>query len=130
MNIKKRILVMDDEEMIRELINEVLTEIGYEVETAADGNEAIDFYKRIKESGKTFDAVIIDLEVPLGMGGKETVKKLLEIDPGVKAIVSSGYSNDSVFYEYEKYGFRTTLPKPYMIQELGEILSKMINANG
>jgi DNA-binding NtrC family response regulator len=121
---------MDDEEMIRELINEVLTEIGYEVETAADGNEAIDFYKRIKESGKTFDAVIIDLEVPLGMGGKGTVKKLLEIDPGVKAIVSSGYSNDSVFYEYEKYGFRTTLPKPYMIQELGEILSKMINANG
>lgn len=130
MNIKKRILVMDDEEMIRELINEVLTEIGYEVETAADGNEAIDFYKRIKESGKTFDAVIIDLEVPLGMGGKGTVKKLLEIDPGVKAIVSSGYSNDSVFYEYEKYCFRTTLPKPYMIQELGEILSKMINANG
>lgn len=75
---------MDDEEMIRELIREVLTNIGYEVETAREGNEAIDFYKRVKESGKTFDAVIMDLEVPLGMGGKEMIKKLLEIDPGLK----------------------------------------------
>ena len=121
-----RVLLMDDEEIVREVAGEMLTRIGYEVEFAGDGAEAIELYKRAKETGQPFEAVILDLTVPGGMGGKEAIKRLLEIDPGVKAIVSSGYSNDAVMAEFREYGFKGVIAKPYKIEELSEVLHRVI----
>jgi len=121
-----KILVMDDQEMIRETVSEMLDNIGYEVTTATDGAEAIDLYKAAKESGQTFDAVIMDLTVAGGMGGKEAVQKLIEIDPDVKAIVSSGYSNDPIMADFREYGFSGVIAKPYRIKELSEVLHRVM----
>lgn len=117
-----KILIMDDEEMIKETACLVLKSMGYEVETVEDGSKAIELYKKAKKSGKPFDAVIMDLTIPGAMGGKEAIKKLLEIDPKAKAIVSSGYSNDPVMAHFRKYGFIGFLAKPYKREELHEIL--------
>lgn len=122
---KGRILIMDDEDAVREVAGLMLKNIGYEVEFAGDGVEAIEFYKKARESGKPFDVAIIDLTVPGGMGGKEAVKKLLEIDPNVKTIVSSGYSNDPIMSEFKQYGFKGVIAKPYLIEELSEIVSRV-----
>lgn len=100
-----KILVMDDEEVIRSSVGEILKIAGYEVELAEDGNKAIELYKKAMESSKPFDVVILDLTIRGGMGGKETIKKLLELDPDVKAIVTSGYSNDPVMANFREYGF-------------------------
>jgi two-component system cell cycle sensor histidine kinase/response regulator CckA len=121
-----RILVMDDEELVREVASDMLTNIGYEVVTAADGAEAISLYKEAMESGNPFDAVIIDLTIPGGMGGKETIQKLIEMDPEAKAIVSSGYSNHAMMADFEKYGFKGVIAKPYKARELSEILHTVI----
>src|SRR3989337_4603952 len=93
---KEKILVMDDYDMIRDVAGKMLTKLGYEVDFARDGSEAIELYKKSKNSGHPFDAVIIDLTIPGGMGGRETMQQLFEVDPYVKAIVSSGYSDDAV----------------------------------
>ncbi|MFC1986654.1 ATP-binding protein, partial [Chloroflexota bacterium] len=119
---KGRILVMDDEETIREFLYAELTEVGYEVQLTNDGVEAIEQYSEAKKTGKSFDAVILDLTVPGGMGGKEAIKKLLEIDPKVKAIVSSGYATDPIMAEYKKYGFKAMVTKPYSIEQLEKTL--------
>ena len=116
---------MDDEEAVRQVAGLMLSSIGYEVEFARDGVEAIEFYKKAMESGKPFDVAIIDLTVPGGMGGKEAVKKLLEIDPNIKTIVSSGYSNDPIMSEFKQYGFKGVIAKPYLIEELSEIVSRV-----
>jgi PAS domain S-box-containing protein len=121
-----RILVMDDEAMIRETVSEMLDNIGYEVAAATDGAEAIDLYKEAKESGQPFEVVIVDLTVAGGMGGKEAVQKLMEIDPEVKAIVSSGYSDDAVMTDFRKYGFSGVIAKPYRIKELSEVLHRVM----
>jgi len=123
---KGRILVMDDEEVVREVAGLMLRTIGYEVEFARDGVEAIELYKRAMESGEPFEAAIIDLTVPGGMGGKEAIKNLLEIDPNVKAIVSSGYSTDPIMSEFEQYGFKGVIAKPYQIEELSRMVSEII----
>ncbi len=124
---KKRILLMDDEEEIQALVEEVLQNIGYEVEIAKDGEEAIERYQVAKRSQRTFDAVILDLNIQGGMGGEEVIKKLLEIDPNVKAIVCSGYSNDPIISDFKRYGFLGSLSKPYKIEKLHETLSGMIS---
>ncbi len=121
---KGKILVMDDEEMIRETAKQMLSHIGYETETAREGGEAIELYKKAKESGEPFDAVILDLTVPGGMGGKEAIHRLLEMDPGLVAIVSSGYSNDPILSDFREYGFSAVATKPYGIEELRETLSE------
>ena len=100
--------------------------IGYKVEFAREGAEAIEFYQKAKESAEPFDAVILDLTVPGGMGGKEAIQKLLEIDPKVKAIVSSGYSSDPIMSDFKKYGFRGVIAKPYKVRELSEELHRLI----
>jgi len=123
---KEKILVMDDEDMIRSIMSEMLDSLGYRAEFAKNGNEAIDLYRKAKESGKPFDAVILDLTIPGGMGGKETIKSLLGLDPGVKAIVSSGYSNDPIMAEFREYGFEGVITKPYKLTELGEILQSVL----
>jgi len=123
---KGKILVMDDEKTIRDLVGEMLESIGYSVDFAMNGIEAMELYKTAKESGHPFDAVIIDLTVPGSMGGKETIQKLQEIDPQVRAIVSSGYVNDPVVINYHKHGFTDSIGKPYKISELSEKLYKAI----
>ena len=123
---KGRILVMDDEQFIRDLLSKMLDKLGYECTPARDGAQAIDKYQRALETGQPFDAVILDLTIPGGIGGKETVKNLLQLDANVRAIVSSGYSNDPVISNFEHYGFRGTINKPFLIQELSEVLHRIV----
>jgi two-component system, cell cycle sensor histidine kinase and response regulator CckA len=123
---RKRILVMDDEETIRDLLSNMLSTAGFEVELASDGKEAIERYEKAMELGQPFDAVIMDLTIPGGMGGKEAIKKLIEIDPDVKAIVSSGYSTDPIMADFRKYGFSAVMAKPYSINEMERTLRRML----
>ena len=120
-----RILIMDDEEMVRNSVGEILKIIGYDVGYAQDGSEAIELYRKAKESAHPFDAVILDLTVPGGVGGVEAARKLREIDPRVKAIVSSGYSNDPVMANFRDYGFNAVITKPIKVADLSNVLSKM-----
>lgn len=121
-----RILVMDDEEMIIRLANLILTRLGYEADFARHGDEALKLYTKAMASGNPFDAVILDLTVRGGMGGEETMQKLLEMDPNVCGIVSSGYSDSPVLTDHEKYGFRGVIVKPYSLFEMGNKLSQVI----
>ncbi len=121
-----RILVMDDEEMIREMLGRILTLAGYKVELASDGAEAVERYINAKEQGQPFSAVILDLTVPGGMGGREAIKKLLEVDPTVKTIVSSGYSNDPIVSDFGKYGFKGVATKPYATTEIEKTLRNVL----
>ena len=121
-----RILVMDDEEMVREVLGRMLEHLGYEVDVASDGSEAIEKFVQAKEAGQPFAMVILDLTIPGGMGGKETIQKLLEIDPRIKALVSSGYSEDQVMGDYAQYGFCEVITKPYRVVELSKILQKIM----
>jgi CheY-like chemotaxis protein len=123
---KGKILVMDDEEMVREVLGRLLARLGYEAEFARDGGEAIELFVQAQRSGQAFAAVILDLTVPGGMGGQETMARLLEIDPQVKAIVSSGYSDDPIMADFQKYGVNGVIAKPYRISELGKILHKVV----
>jgi len=121
-----KILVMDDEDFIQEVASEMLKRMGYTATPAKSGDEAIRAYQEALESGRGFDAVILDLTVPGGMGGKETMQVLLKLDRDVKAIVSSGYSNDPVMSNYSLYGFRNALKKPYRMGEMTEALNSIL----
>ncbi|MFH1118172.1 MAG: ATP-binding protein [Pseudomonadota bacterium] len=120
------ILVMDDDDLIRDLAGELLTMLGYETAFAKDGDEALSVYEKALTSGRPFDAIIMDLTIPGGMGGRETITKLKAMDPHAKAIVSSGYSNDPIMAEYEKYGFAGVLPKPYDVNEVSKLLRRIV----
>ena len=126
MTSKGKILLMDDEQIILDVTLEVLKFLDYDVKFARDGVAAIDLYKREKNAGAPFDIVILDLSVPDGMGGKETIGLLKAYDPSVRAVVSSGYSNDPVVLDYEKYGFSGRLSKPYKIGDMKNILELLI----
>ncbi len=121
-----RILVMDDEDYIRKLALAMLTKLGYEVVVATDGQAALELYRNAIFEGRPFDAVILDLTIPGGMGGKEAIKRLIEMDQNVRAIVSSGYSNDPVMANYTRYGFSGAVKKPYLVQEMSQILGSII----
>lgn len=120
------ILLMDDEEMVLEAAGEMLMYFGYDVQFARDGHQAVELFRQAKEAGYPFAAVIMDLTVPGGMGGKKTIKRILEIDPGVKAIVSSGYSNDPVMADFRQYGFCGLVTKPYNMKQLSDTLQKVL----
>lgn len=122
---KGKVLLMEDEESVRQTANEMLIFLGYDVVLAGDGSEAVKLFKEASLSDRPFDVVITDLTVRGGMGGKMAVGELLKIDSKVKAIVSSGYSSDS-FADYKTYGFCDVIAKPYMLQELGKVLSRVI----
>lgn len=123
---KGRILFMDDEASLRKLVNRMMQNLGYHVESATDGDEAIRMARDAVQAGIPFDVVILDLTVPGGMGGKEAIKHLREIDPDIKAIVSSGYSNDPVLSNYEHYGFQGIATKPFDFKALSKILQEII----
>jgi CheY-like chemotaxis protein len=119
-----KILVMDDNAMVREIAGRMLNHIGcQEIEFAADGAEAITLFKKAQTSGKPFSAVILDLTIPGAIGGIETVKELLKLNPDTKAIVSSGYAGQPVMEEYKHYGFSGAVAKPYTIDQLHNALS-------
>ncbi len=121
-----KVLLMDDEETILDAAGEVLTYLGYIVVFARDGEDAISKYKKAHNTGEPFDVIIMDLTVPGGMGGEETIQNLLKIDPDVCAIVSSGYSNDPVMADYKKHGFKGVITKPYTFEELNETLQQVM----
>lgn len=120
-----RILVMDDEEMIRVLAREILDNLGYVVDVCNDGESAVPLFRGAHDRGEPYAAVIMDLTVPGRMGGKELMKALLEIDPGAKGIVSSGYNNDPILARFGDYGFSAKVAKPYTVNELGEALQSL-----
>lgn len=123
---KRRILVMDDEEVIRQLLHDELIDIGYEVELASDGIQAVAMYHKARESRRPFNAVILDLMVPGGIGGQEAIRRLLQIDPNVKAIISSGYTAHPVMVNFRQYGFKGVLAKPHTTCKLAEKLRRVI----
>lgn len=118
-----KIMVMDDEELVRDVAKEMLVRLGYAVELFENGSEALEGYRKAISEGEPFTAVILDLTIPGGMGGKELILKLREIDPDVRAIVSSGYANDAIMSGYEKFGFRGVVTKPYTIERLSRTLA-------
>jgi len=124
-----RVLVVDDEDAIRDLVEFTLTRLGYEVSQAATALQGVELYQQKLRSGKRFDLVILDLTLPGGMGGKEALKKLIEIDPTVNAIVSSGYATDATMSRYEDFGFRGCIAKPYEAAELGKIVHDTIESS-
>ena len=126
---KGKVLLVDDEEIILDVSREVLRFLGYDAAFAKEGGAAIELYIQEKEAGQPFDLVIIDLTIPEGLGGQETIEKLRSYDPEVKAVVSSGYTNDPVMQEYVKYGFSGRLTKPYRINEMKALLESMIQKN-
>lgn len=122
-----RILVMDDEEIVREVAGSILDHAGYSVEFAVNGEEALAAYVKAMEEQQPFAAVIMDLTIPGAMGGAEAIEKLLKIDPKVKALVSSGYSNDPIMAECRKYGFKGVVLKPYRVDELVQALQAVLS---
>ena len=123
-----KVLVMDDDEMVRFVAGETLKRYGFEVEFANDGAQAVEVYRERHEAGVPFSAVILDLNIPGGMGGQEAMKRLLEIDPAAKGYVSSGRTDDPVMMNYETFGFSGTIEKPYFYlnKQLMEEFSKTL----
>ncbi len=121
-----RVLIMDDEEMVREVAGAMLEQFGYEYGCAADGQEALEKYTAAKENGRPFDVVILDLTIPGGMGGKKAIKKLLETDPHTRAIVASGYSTDPVMAHFSAYGFCGRVVKPFDLQSFKHEIERVM----
>ncbi len=124
-----RVLIVDDEEAIRALVEFTLGHLGYEVSGAETALDGVNMYREKLEAGQRYDLVILDLTLPGGMGGKEALKKLIEIDPTVNAIVSSGYATDATMSRYQDFGFRGVIAKPYEAAELGRVVHETISAS-
>jgi CheY-like chemotaxis protein len=123
-----RVLVMDDQEMVRAMAIRMLISLGFSPDGAANGEEAVNLYQVAQSDGHPFVAVILDLTVIGGIGGKEAISRLRAIDPKAKIVVSSGYSNDPVMADYRRYGVRGVLPKPYRLQEMKNVLFEVLEA--
>jgi CheY-like chemotaxis protein len=121
-----RILLMDDEAMLRRVGSRMIESCGCQVETASDGEEAVRIYSEAARAGRRFDAVIMDLTVPGGMGGEEALKELLKLDPEARVIVTSGYSADQVLSDYRKHGFSGCLAKPFKMDELKQEIMRVV----
>jgi PAS domain S-box-containing protein len=124
---RRRILVMDDEAIVRDVVGQMLKHLGYDVACAADGAEAVLLYEKAKASGRPFDVTILDLSVPGGMGGKETIKKLKQIAPNIRAVITTGYPSEGRPDDFRKYGFSAVLPKPCKVDELGRVLERVLS---
>jgi CheY-like chemotaxis protein len=125
-NFRGKLLLLDDDPTIQRTLSLILMKLGFQVEIAKDGHEAISKYSKAFKSNNQFTLVIMDLTIPGGMGGKEAIEKLKELDSDVKAIVSSGYSNDPIMANYKKYGFCGVLSKPYTVNQLKTLLQQLL----
>ncbi|MDH5541848.1 MAG: PAS domain S-box protein [Nitrospinota bacterium] len=125
-----RVLVMDDEDVVRNVLGRMLKRLGYETEYAVDGEEAVSIYRQNLENGTRFKAIITDLTIPGGMGGEKVLKILKEADPEIKAIATSGYALDPIMSDYPKYGFAGILQKPFEMENLSVVLEKVTAENG
>jgi len=125
---KGRILIMDDEDIVKMVAGEILGHIGYDVDYSSNGDEALEMYSNALQHNRPFDVVVMDLTIPGGMGGKEAVLKLREINPKAKAIVSSGYSNDPILSDFRHYKFDGAVLKPYNAEELGKAIQHVISS--
>ena len=123
---KARVMIMDDEDMVRDVARAMLEQIGHDVILAKDGAEAIEFFKISHESKAPIDLIIMDLTIPGGMGGKEAVAEVLKIDKDAKVIVASGYSTDPIMAAYEEYGFCSAIVKPFQFPELSSVVNKAL----
>ena len=126
---RQRILVMDDDDAVRELTSELLGTLGFQVTAVPDGAAAVKTYECARQSGEDFHAVILDATIRGGMGGVATIEHLRKVDPGVTAIICSGYSNESALSEFMNYGFRGALPKPFTRHELANVLQRAFEAD-
>ena len=127
---KGHLLMMDDEEHLLAVTKTYLSKMGFDVTTVTDGALMIDYYQKAILENCRYDLVIMDLTIPGGMGGKETIEELLIVDPDIKAVVTSGYSDDPVMAEYERYGFCAVLPKPFTPERLLELVNKVLRKKG
>ncbi|MBN2134767.1 MAG: PAS domain S-box protein [Acidobacteria bacterium] len=123
---RKKILLMDDEEMVRNTAFGLLRYLGYHVDICSNGDDAIKMYHEALKKEEAYHIVILDLTVPGGMGGKETMEKILSIHPEAIGIATSGYSNDPVMSHYRKYGFKNVISKPYNLEQLNKLLNETI----
>ena len=121
-----RILVMDDEEDIQDVLGKMLEHLGFEVDFADDGSKAVALYTRALQEGNPYVATILDLTIPGGMGGKETLRLIKDHDPAAKVIVSSGYSNDPVMAQAGQFGFSGFIAKPYNLLDLSKVLTQIL----
>jgi PAS domain S-box-containing protein len=121
-----KVMIMDDEEMLREVAQSQLTVLGHETVLVTNGVQAINKYQELQDKGQPVDVVIMDLTVPGNMGGEEAARKLLQVDPQAKIIVASGYSNDPVMSNYRKYGFGAALSKPFDLKELNSAITSVL----
>jgi CheY-like chemotaxis protein len=122
-----RILVVDDEAMIRDLLCQLLETLGYTVECVQDGAEAVAAYHHAQAAGQPFAAVILDYTIPGGMGGLATLHHLRTIDPQVKALISSGYAANPIMADWAYYGFSGVVAKPYTMAQLQEALHTVLS---
>ena len=123
-----RILVMDDDMSVLTMVQDALTQFGYEATSVQDGNEAISIYTEARQAGQPFSVILLDLIVQSGMGGKEALEHLLKIDPQIKAIITSGYSDNPIMTNFREYGFSATLIKPYTISKLHQVLQTILHS--
>ncbi|MEI6042896.1 MAG: PAS domain S-box protein [Chloroflexota bacterium] len=121
-----RVLVMDDELLLQKVLKRIFLKLGHEVVLASEGEQACQLYQAALEVGQPFDVVLIDLTIPGGLGGKQTMTRLLELDPEVTAVVCSGYSSDPIMSDYQKFGFKAVLTKPYLVEDLQRVLSQLM----
>jgi len=124
---KKRVLVLDDEELILELVRDILELLDLRVATVADGREAVNIFKEAMAEGESFDLVLLDMSLPGELNGIDTLREIRKIDPSIKALVSSGYSADDIISNAKKYGFDGAVPKPYSISVLRDAVNKLLN---
>lgn len=117
---------MDDDEMVRDISAAMLRHQGYEVVQARDGREALALYRQYSNDDRPVDLVVMDLTIPGGMGGKETVREMLALDPAARVVVSSGYSNDPIMANYRQYGFAAAVAKPFQMQEFLGVIRQVL----
>ena len=124
----KRILLMDDERVVLDLLSRMFEHLGYEVTTCTDGSQAIAAFAKAKSHSEPFDIVMMDLVIPNGVGGQDAVHTIKKIDPNARVVASSGHLEHPVMLDHAKFGFSGVLEKPYKLEKLQQVIEAVISA--